>query len=116
MIDFSKIYYNLALVLLTVAFFSCENHVIEEEEKEIFNCDTTTSFATSIKPIIDQECIRCHDGTIQNPDLRTYNGVSSNANSVQAEVTSRRMPQGRTLTDEQIALIDCWITSGALDN
>ena len=115
MIDFSKINYNLSILLIAVVVFSCENHVIEEE-KEIFSCDATTSFTTSIKPIIDQECIRCHDGTIQNPDLRTYNGVSSNASRIQAEVNSRRMPQGGALTNEQIALIDCWITSGALDN
>ena len=45
-----------------------------------------------------------------------YNDASSNANSIKSEVVSRRMPQGSSLTNEEIQAIRCWVDEGALNN
>ena len=97
--------------------FSCENHVQEDDivEMEASNCDPNTSFTTSVKPIIDANCVSCHNGS-QPPNLSSYNGVSSNASNVKTQVISRRMPLGGSLTTEEIELIRCWIDNGALNN
>ncbi len=113
-----KIKKNLALVLLSITFFSCENNV--EEEPIVGGggnepCDSNISFADNVKPIIDSRCVSCHNGN-QSPDLRTYEGVSNNAQRVRSQVVSRRMPLNGSLSDDQIELIRCWIENGALNN
>ena len=115
--DVLKIKSICVLAFASLLFFACENHVQEDEltEVEEFICDPNTSFTNSIKPIIDAKCVSCHGGS-QSPNLSTYNRVKNNANSIKAEVTSRRMPQGGFLSNEQIELISCWIDSGALNN
>lgn len=102
------------LLLLIISFFftSCLTNV---EETEVLDECQTTSYANTIKPILDTSCIECHNGS-QFPDLTDYNKVSANAAIVKAEVESRRMPQGNTLTAEEITAIVCWVENGALDN
>ncbi|MBQ4819413.1 cytochrome c [Aquimarina sp. MMG016] len=113
----SKIKYILAILVFSITFFSCENNV--EEETPIIGrdepCDPDISFVAKIKPIIDGSCIRCHGGS-QAPDLRTYAGISNNAARIKTQVVNRTMPQGGSLTNEQIELIRCWIENGALNN
>ncbi len=112
-----NIKYLYGLIVITTCFtvFSCENNV--EEKYEIVNqkCDPKTSFANQIKPIIDKNCIECHNGN-QFPDLRTYKGVSDNSVIIKQQVVSRSMPLGGSLTNEEIDLIACWIDNGSLNN
>ncbi len=105
------------LVALSIAFFSCDNTVEEEIPAVVVGdvCSTDISFTTNIKPIIDSNCISCHGGN-QAPDLRTFEGINSNAARVRTQVVSRRMPLGGSLTNEEIELIRCWIDNGALNN
>lgn len=106
------------LILSTIVFFaSCLKNVEEtiEETPETDPCATIT-YALSIKPIIDNNCIQCHGTGGNFPNLTTYNGTSANANSVKAEVVSRRMPQGGSLTTTEIEAISCWVDAGALNN
>jgi len=116
----SKIKSLFTLSLLGIFLFSCENHVEEDAvpleptgQEEL--CNQDISFNAAIKPIIDTSCIECHGGTI-SPDLRTYQGISNNANRVRTQVVNRTMPRGGSLTNEQIELIRCWIDNGALNN
>lgn len=99
-------------ILVIFTFISCEYNV--EETQEI-NCSTDVSFINTIKPIIDTKCLECHNGN-QFPDLRTYQGISTNAERVKNETFARRMPLGGTLTTEEIEAIFCWVESGALNN
>ena len=107
---------HIIFVMILTAIFSCENNVEEEvvtggEEP----CNPNISFAISVKPIIDNNCISCHNGN-QFPDLRTYQGISSNAEKVRIQVVNRTMPIGGSLTANEIELIRCWIENGASDN
>lgn len=106
---------NLLFIFTLFVVFSCENHVQENDLAEGVECDPNTSFTTSIKPIIDNNCVECHGGS-RFPNLSTYSGVSANANIVLEEVESGRMPTTGPLSIEQIDLIKCWVENGALDN
>lgn len=78
-------------------------------------------FSTSISTIITTKCAisGCHNGS-RSPNLSTYAGVSANASKVLSEITSKSMPPSNSsagsLTTEQINLISCWVTDGALNN
>lgn len=104
---------------LLILFFSCETNVEEDTViedmmgMEVEPC--APSFANDIKPIIDSNCISCHNGT-QFPDLRTYQGVSTNAGIVKIQVVNRTMPIGGSLTNDEIDLISCWVDNGAPNN
>ncbi|OEK07846.1 hypothetical protein A8C32_15300 [Flavivirga aquatica] len=110
-----------ALLLLCIVVTSCEYNVEEElqtegtEEEVVELCNPDVSFVAKIKPIIDNNCIRCHNGS-QFPDLRTYTGVSNSAQRVQIRVVNRTMPIGGALTNDEIELIRCWVENGALNN
>ena len=107
------------LLLIGFIFTSCLTNVetpFEELDPTSPNpCETITYFL-SVKPIIDNNCIQCHGLGGNFPNLTTYNGVSANANLVKSETVSRTMPQGRSLTNDEINAISCWVDNGALNN
>jgi len=102
------------IVLPLILFMSCENNV-EESLQEIKECDPNISFSTMIKPIIDNNCLQCHNGN-QFPDLRTYESIKINSDKIKEETQTRRMPIGGSLTITQIEAITCWVDGGALNN
>ena len=112
----------LSLVIGLLLFFSCETHVQDVEGLEELNddltvetCDPTISYQGDIKPILTANCLGCHSGS-QAPNLSAYQGVSANADRVRFQVVNGIMPQGGSLTNEEIEFIRCWIDSGALNN
>ena len=114
---------NLYLIMLaSILFTSCLTNVeqpIEEEGEDPVNVDPCESitFSANVKSIIDNNCTQCHSSSGgQFPNLDSYNGVSSNASSVLSEVESRRMPQGSSLSNDEISAIKCWVNNGALNN
>jgi uncharacterized membrane protein len=108
---------NLFLILLLgVLCSSCLTNVETPlEEEDPTDCATIT-FSQNVKPIIDNNCIQCHGSGGRSPNLTTYDGVSANAAIVKAETTSKRMPQGSSLTIDEITAISCWVDAGALNN
>jgi len=80
------------------------------------------SFSTAIQPIIDANCAvsGCHDGSRSDiPNWSIKNNVLSNASKIKSRTTAKTMPppnSGRSITDEQISLIACWVDDGAPDN
>jgi hypothetical protein len=75
------------------------------------------SFANDISPIISTNCAisGCHKGT-GLPDFSSLKNIQSSALEIKAQTASRNMPIGKTLTDDQINVIGCWVNDGALDN
>ena len=114
-----KIRKEFLVLLVSVFFVSCITNVEEDdfdEEEVIVDSCAEITFSQNIKPIIDAACIDCHGIGGNFPNLTSYSAISSNANSVKAEVVSRRMPKGISLTQSEIDAIVCWVESGALDN
>jgi hypothetical protein len=78
---------------------------------------TGIGYAASISSIIQGNCAisGCHNGS-QPPDFRVFKNIHDNAGQVKALTGNGTMPQGRTLTQEQINMIACWVDDGALEN
>jgi uncharacterized membrane protein len=104
-------------VLLTsliwgLIIISCENNI----EKE-FDCFDQISYNQTIKVIIENNCLQCHNGDDNSiPDWRTYQEVSDYADKIQELTLSRVMPKEGSLTNEEIKAIYCWVEQGALNN
>lgn len=115
-----KIKKAFLLLLFVASLTSCltnvENPIEEEEDPTTPDPCADITYAISVKPIIDANCIQCHGSGGTFPNLTTYNGTSANAAIVKAETSSRRMPQGGTLTTAEIEAIACWVDGGALNN
>ena len=112
-----EIKYVLPIIVFSMVFSSCEYNVDEPSDLDgVELCTPDLSFAGSIKPIIDKNCIGCHNGIEQFPDLRAHEGLRTNAERVKQQVVSRAMPQGGALSSEEIELIRCWIDNGSLNN
>ena len=76
------------------------------------------SLQNDIRPIIDQNCAvpTCHGGS-QSPDFRQVNNIINSASRIKTRTGNRSMPRGgRTLSQQQIDMIACWVDDGALDN
>ncbi len=90
-------------------------------------CDTTTalSFATFVKPIIENRCQGCHSGTIPsgNLSLTTYAQIKASAQtpafmgSMRKAVGYSFMPKGGvSLSACELNKMEAWIKRGALNN
>lgn len=105
--------------LFIIFFTSCETNVEEdtiiEDMVGMEEEPCIASYTDDIQAIIANNCLSCHSGT-QFPDLRTYQGVSTNAGIVKTQVVNRTMPIGGALTNEEIELIRCWVDNGAPNN
>ena len=70
-------------------------------------------FLSSVKPIIDNHCVSCHniDYNESQAELGTYEGVIHAVNnySLREEVISLEMPPSYTMTEEEINIIKNWI-------
>ena len=75
------------------------------------------SFSATIEPIIQTRCAisGCHNGS-RFPDLRTFSSIQTNASRIKARTGNKSMPQGSSLSQEQIDAIACWVDDGALNN
>jgi uncharacterized membrane protein len=111
---------NYFLILfVSILGSSCLTNVEEPLDENPINIDPceTVTYSLSVKPIIDANCIQCHNASVgQFPNLDSYSVTSARASSILEQVESRRMPIGATLTTAEIAAIKCWVNSGALNN
>lgn len=112
-LNISKIFLILSCLFLSACLTNVEEAI---EESPISDFCKTRSFSIHVKTIIDTNCVQCHGQGGNFPNLTTYNGIKNNANAIKSETESRRMPQGFSLTDEDIQTISCWVTEGALNN
>ncbi len=93
--------------------------------KDIENCEITKFFQVftratlrgNVLPIIRKDCAisGCHNGSI-SPRLTTNEEVITNALRIKSETQSGSMPRDRTLSQEEIDFIACWVDDGARDN
>lgn len=111
-IEFRKVF---MLLFLASTLSACLTNV--DEEIELDPCSEVT-FARTIKPIIDSNCVSCHNtnGQASFLNLESYQTISANASSVKESVVAKRMPQGAPLSDSDIQAISCWVDAGALNN
>ncbi|MCB0650641.1 MAG: hypothetical protein KDC85_05145 [Saprospiraceae bacterium] len=89
------------------------------KETPIANVDcSTVTFSNVIFPIFEQNCnlSGCHGGNTYNGTFTSYNNIKTIVNNGQLRSTVldfRTMPQGGSLTSEQLGQIQCWLDDGA---
>ncbi|MCK5440521.1 MAG: cytochrome c [Maribacter sp.] len=113
-----RIRFLIKAVVLGLVVSSCEYNV-ENEDIVIGDCETVISYSGEIRPLIDANCMPCHNGdgnTPFAPDLTTYVLVESIAGLIKDVTESGRMPKEGGLTTAQIEAIKCWVDNGALNN
>ena len=111
----------VSMLLLSAAFSGCFYDKEELLYPTAKDCSTVDAhFAAQVQPLIQTRCAiaGCHDaasGNVGGP-FTNYTQIKNKAGSIKTQVTSGAMPQGSTLTVEQIQLISCWVDSGAPNN
>lgn len=111
---------SLFIIVLTLtALFSCTREKLTPIDQQ---CNTTISFANDVMPIMQANCIGCHEpgNASGGYDLSSYTAISANATAVLGSMKAsgyQLMPQGGpALEDSTIQKIACWIQQGKLDN
>lgn len=94
--------------------------------KDGSGCETTesvsvlsgTSYANSVKTIIDTKCAisGCHISGTGRQNFSTFATVQNNAAGIKTRTQSGDMPRSGSLTADEKALIACWVDDGALNN
>jgi hypothetical protein len=103
----------------SLALFSCTREKVTPIDQQ---CTTTISFANDVMPILQANCIGCHDqGNASGGfDFSSYTSASANANAILNSMKAngyQLMPiGGPALPDSTIQKIKCWIEQGKLDN
>lgn len=121
----------IAAICISFALGACENNKFEEELPVVKD---NVSFALDIQPILNAQCVRCHNPANVEPDLRegyAYGSLTEEeegiipGDSEESELTEmlernsedgNNMPPATPLSPLNIALIRKWIDEGALDN
>jgi len=76
------------------------------------------SFSKTVQPIISANCAvtGCHITGQQLPALETFNQIAANTMKIEDFISSGIMPpdgSGKSLVQEEIDSILCWIVAGA---
>lgn len=113
-----KIPFNTILIG-GLLLFSCTREKVTPIDQQ---CNSTISFSTDVLPIMEANCVSCHQpgNASGGYDLSSYTAISANANAILGSMKAngyQLMPQGGpALPDSTIQKISCWINQGKLDN
>ena len=103
----------------TVFAFSCSTSK-KTASAPATNCVTPSPiFASDIKPIIENNCTNTGCHTRGGGDFRQAENLKRNADDGELKaivVIEKSMPPRKSLTENEIKLIDCWIKDGAKIN
>lgn len=113
-----KIIFNIFLIG-GLLFFSCTREKVTPIDQQ---CNATISFTNEVLPIMEANCVSCHQpgNASGGYDLSSYTAISANANAIVGSMKAngyQLMPLGGpALADSTIQKISCWINQGKLDN
>lgn len=89
------------------------------EISAITEVEAGTSLEESVMPILETNCAisGCHDGNGSLIDWSDKENVINNAENIKTRTGNGSMPPGgRSITDDEIQTIACWVDDGAKDN
>lgn len=120
------------LMALTVGLMATSCYYDEMPPDVVTPIPDTVSYSKDVQPLWDANCISCHKSGGTVPDLTStssYSALTTNSKYVIAKDAANslvhkalmgsgapQMPTSGKLSDSKIALIDKWITDGALNN
>ena len=103
-------------ILIILLFITCKKN-----EFKNLDCSTIDSkYSTSISGIISSSCTTagCHNGT-SSFDLRTYSLVKpyiDNGKFNDEVINKKSMPKGKSLSQDELNKIKCWLDQGGPNN
>jgi hypothetical protein len=122
-----KIIPSIILILIIIGSFSCEKVYLTDPPVVILDTTIVYSYADTIQPIFNKNCINCHNGGIVL-NLTAGNSYDALINGGYVETDTTKADQsliytkllsgghdGRATNTEE-ALILLWIRQGAKDN
>jgi cytochrome c553 len=95
------------------------NGCISTASAKISVAPASISFTNDIQSIITTNCAitGCHiAGGNGNGNFTDFSTIKSKAAQIKTRTGNKSMPIGRSLTDEQIRQIACWVDAGAPSN
>jgi len=107
---------KLVFFLFTLGLIIAVSCKKETTETSFVAC-TSPTYEDEIKTLIETNCnnIDCH-GARQQPVLTYYTAVKAavdNGTFAHEVITSRAMPRGSELSQEDFDLFNCWLNDGA---
>lgn len=128
---------RITLILAVLVLVSCSKKLPTQSDDT--PPDTTVTYSGTIQPIFNARCVSCHSASVPQSgvNLATYAAtMASRGTQYDALIVlpnnadgsalydkllsspriGSRMPQGGSLTSQQIANIRAWINAGAPNN
>ena len=105
-----------AVIFILLMVIACKKN-----EFKNLDCSTIDSkYSTSISGIISANCTTsgCHNGA-SSFDLRTYNQVKpfiDNGKFNDEVIKRKSMPKGKSLSQDELNRIKCWLDQGGPNN
>lgn len=117
----SKKVIKLAVAILSIILHSCASDTVEDYYDTVDCATANVSFSETIQPIINANCAvsGCHVTGTGLPSWESYDNISNNAVNIARRTALGEMPpvgSGKSLTSEEVELIQCWVNSGAENN
>lgn len=111
-----KIIFIAGLILIVT---SCESRTYEEISDNT-PITTVVKYESDLKPIIESNCINCHSAGSFKPFVN-YNQVKDNIDNIINRIQRPngdplKMPQGGSLSSNQINLFVKWKADGLIEN
>lgn len=120
------------VIMLAVSLMATSCYYDEIPAEAVIPIPDVVSYSKDIQPLWDQDCVSCHKTGATAPDLSAANSyLALTANSkyvISGNATGSKlhkslvgdgaaiMPTAGKWSDSKIALVDKWITDGALKN
>lgn len=106
----SYYYFTGILVAVWLSFGLGATSCKKSKKKVTPVCDgTNATYNNTVKAIVNSSCVSCHSG------YSTYSGLSTittNGKFTQHVLTNQDMPQGSSLSSDQLNKIQCWVNNG----
>ena len=106
----SYYYFTGILVAVWLSFGLGATSCKKSKKKVTPVCDgTNATYNNTVKVIVNSSCVSCHSG------YSTYSGLSTittNGKFTQHVLTNQDMPQGSSLSSDQLNKIQCWVNNG----
>ena len=108
------------IIFLSIFFVNCANDSESDFTEKETDPTVKLTYTKDIKPIIDNNCLQCHNNPTTNAaptSYNTYELVRDHASSMQSRMNSATapMPQSGLLPAATRAKFDKWITDGKLE-
>ncbi|KQK26163.1 hypothetical protein AR438_11335 [Chryseobacterium aquaticum] len=117
-IEYFKMRKTIYLTGFLLFAIACESNTYEEISDNTPIADLVR-YETNVKPIIENSCISCHSSSSFKP-LSNYNEVKDNIDIIINRIQRPngdplRMPQGGSMSSNQINLIVKWKNDGLIE-